>query len=114
MLNRLASGWTDRRYEEVADHFAPDVFYSDPMNYKFADQVSLLSFFRDDGGLPQSCIFHRSLFDEEQQTGAAEYTYVGHHRYHGTVWIGMSEDKIVSWREYQHTSDKDWETFWKR
>jgi len=114
MLRSLADGWTNRDYESVAGHFAADVFYSDSLNYTLTDRGQLLAFFRDDDDKPQSCVFHGHIFDEDRQIGVAEYTYEGTFRYHGTVWIELRDDKIESWREYQHRSDKDWKTFWKR
>lgn len=113
MLDRLAAGWTERAYEAVAAHFADGVYYSDAVNYAFRDRESLLRFFRDDEDREQSCVFHDAIFDEGRQVGAAEYTYSGSYRYHGTVWIKLVNDKIASWREYQHKSEKDWEEFWK-
>jgi hypothetical protein len=114
LLRLLADGWTDREYSLVASQFTEDVFYSDPKNYTFRDRESLLAFFEDDEGRSQSCRFHNWAFDEERQLGVAEYTYVGTYRYHGTVWIELRDDKIMSWREYQHISDKDWSEFWAR
>ena len=114
MLKLLADGWTDREYVLVANQFTEDVFYSDPRNYTFRDRDSLLAFFEDDDGLPQSCTFHNSVFDEERQLGVAEFTYVGTYRYLGTAWIELRGDKIASWREYQHISDKDWNEFWQQ
>jgi hypothetical protein len=114
LLKLLADGWTDKEYGLVASQFTEDVFYSDPRNYTFRDRGSLLAFFEDDEGLPQSCTFHNSIFDEERQLGVAEFTYVGTYRYHGTAWIELRGDKIASWREYQHISDKEWDEFWQR
>jgi hypothetical protein len=114
MLRSLANGWTNRDYESVSGHFAADVFYSDSLNYTLTDRGQLLAFFRDDDGKTQSCVFHDQVFDESHQVGSAEYTYEGTFRYHGTVWIELKDDKIESWREYQHRSDKDWQTFWKK
>lgn len=114
MLEHLANGWTKREYEKVAGHFSEELFYSDSLNYAFHDNRSLLEFFRDDEGQPQVCTFHDAIFDESRQCGVAEYTYEGTYRYHGTVWIGLKDDKIESWREYQHKSEKNWEEFWNR
>lgn len=114
LLTRMATGWTQRDYRSVASCFAEDVFYSDPHNYTIRDRASLLEFFEDDDGKPQSCAFLDHLFDEVRQVGVAEYTYEGTFRYHGTVWIELMDDKIRSWREYQHRSEKDWKEFWKR
>jgi hypothetical protein len=112
MLDALVDGWTKGEYERVASHFADNAFYSDAFTYKFRDRASLLAFFQDDGGEPQSCVFHESIFDEDRQLGVAEFTYQGTYLYHGTVWISIDDEKIVSWREYQHTSEKTREELW--
>ena len=114
LLIDLADDWTNRDYAAVAERFADTVFYSDPLNYTFRNASSLLEFFRDDDGKPQVCTFHDFAFDEERQIGTAEYTYEGTYRYHGTVWIELMNHKIVSWREYQHKSERDWNDFWDR
>ena len=113
LLDALADGWAKGEYEQVASHFAENAFYSDAITYKFRDRASLLAFFQDDGGDPQSCVFHEWVFDEARQLGVAEFTYRGKYLYHGTVWITIGDGKIVSWREYQHTSEKTREELWK-
>lgn len=113
MLDAMAVGWTNREYDAVASYFNDELFYSDPLHYAFSNKRDLLAFFRDDNGMPQGCEFHDAVFDEERQIGAAEYTYEGTHRYHGTVWIEMLGGKISSWREYQHVSELDQAEFWK-
>lgn len=114
MLDRLADAWTNREYEKVVEHFASELFYSDPLNYSFRGNSELLEFFRNDDGMLQSCTFHNSVFDETRQVGTAEYTYKGTFQYHGTVWIELKDDKIVSWREYQHKTEKSWKEFWNQ
>ena len=114
LLTHLADGWTHKEYASVASRFTEDVFYSDPNHYTFRNREALLAFFEDDDGRPQFCEFHNWSFDEERQTGVAEFTYQGTFRYHGTTWIELRGDQIASWREYQHLSDKSWEEFWKR
>src|SRR5687767_4621840 len=94
VLERLAEGWTKLDYESVAECFADTLYYADPLNYRFYDNASLLAFFRNDSGDPQSCTFHNSIFDDETQTGVAEYTYEGSFIYHGTVWIKFENDNI--------------------
>lgn len=113
LLRTLANSWTNRDYSAVAALFAVDVFYSDSLNYTIRDRDSLLAFFEDDDGEPQSCLFHNLVFDETRQVGVAEYTYEGSFLYHGTVWIELKDDKIIRWREYQHRTDKDWSEFWQ-
>ena len=114
MLDRMAADWTRKDYRAVADRFGDRLFYSDSLNYSFSTRADLFGFFEDDGGRPQSCRFHGIVYDERRGLGAAEYTYEGTFRYHGTVWVRIEEGKIVEWREYQHKSDLDWKEFWKR
>jgi len=112
MLQALARGWMERDYEKVASFFAEDVRYADPIRYRIRSRAGLLEFFQDDEGFEQSTVWHNAVFDEERQAGAAEYTYQGTRRYHGTVWIEVRGNLIARWREYQHVSDLEWEEFW--
>lgn len=113
LLDSMALAWANCEYKSVADRFQDELFYSDPLSYSIFNKDDLLAFFIDDDGKPQSCIFHNAVFDEEHQLATAEYTYEGTNRYHGTVWIELKDDKIASWREYQHRSEKSWDEFWK-
>lgn len=110
-LEALARAWTAKEYETAAGFFTEDIRYADPLRYRFGSRADLLAFFQDDGGLPQSTVWHNIVFDEAQQVGAAEYTYEGNHRYHGLVLIKVNGDRFSHWREYQHISPLDWEDF---
>ena len=112
MLQALARGWREKDYEGVASWFAEDVRYLDPTRYSFASRAELLEFFGGEAG-EESTVWHDAVFDEERQVGAAEYTYQGTHRYHGTVWVQLRGNLIARWREYQHVSDLEWEEFWE-
>jgi len=111
MLQSLARGWAEKDYEKVASFYAEDVRYLDPTRYSFASRAELLEFFRGEDS-EESTVWHNVVFDEERQLGAAEYTYQGTHRYHGTVWIQLRGNLIALWREYQHVSHLEWEEFW--
>ena len=112
LLQALARGWSEKDYDKVASFYAEDVRYRDPTRYSFTSRTELLeTFFRGEEA-EESTVWHNVLFDEERQLGVAEYTYQGKHRYHGTVWVQLRGDRIASWREYQHTSDLEWEEFW--
>ena len=113
LLDSMATGWAQREFEKVASYFSENLFYSDSLNYTYFDRASLLQFFNSEDQ-EERCSFHDSIFDEARQVGVAEYTYEGTNRYHGTVWIELDDDKIVSWREYQHKVAKSWEEFWDR
>ena len=111
LLDRLAAGWAAGDAEAVAGEFAERVRYGDPTRYRFASRSDLVSFFEPP---PQghSVIWRRRLFDEAAQSGVAEYTYVGHRRYHGAALIAIDADgRIADWREWQHVSELDWDPF---
>jgi hypothetical protein len=55
--------------------------------------------------------WHTVVFDEDEQVGVAEYTFVGTNTYHGVAVIRLRDDLVANWREYQQRSDLDWEAF---
>ena len=112
-LRSIAAAWAAKDYNLAASFYAPDIKYGDPTRYTNDGREELLKFFVDDEGCDQSTVWHNILFDEDQQLGAAEYTYRGTHRYHGFVLIKVSGDKIIRWREYQHISPLEYEEFVK-
>lgn len=109
LLDSLAAAWARKDYDSAADVFAPEIRYSDPWRYALSGREELHRFFADDEGRDQSTVWHTVVFDEEQQIGAAEYTYEGTHRYHGTVLAKIRDGKITHWREYQHVDSRSWE-----
>lgn len=113
MLDLMVESWKIRDYGRIVQFFNEDLFYTDGLNYTFHNKKDLLEFFENDDGLEQFCIFYNSIFDEINQIGVGEYTYIGTNSYHGTVWIKIENNKISSWREYQHKTDKSWKEFWK-
>jgi hypothetical protein len=111
ILKSLADAWSRRDYKSAAAFFAEDICYRDPLRYSFSNRMQLQAFFEADEGYDQKTVWHTVIFDESNQTGAAEYTYEGTHRYHGVVLIRLKDDKIWRWREYQHIDERDWQTF---
>jgi SnoaL-like protein len=111
LLASLADAWSRRDYAAAAAAFAEDVRYGDPTRYSFSGRAELRAFFEADEGYDQRTVWHTIVFDEEQQAGAAEYTYEGTHRYHGTALVKIAGGKISRWREYQHVDPREWETF---
>ena len=55
--------------------------------------------------------WHTRIWDADAGLGAVEYTYEGHHRYHGAAIVRLDDDgRIVLWREWQHLDDeRSWE-----
>lgn len=102
LLDRLAAGWVAGDAAAVAAEFADEVRYGDPTRYRFRRRSELVPFFDPPPG-GHSVVWHRWLFDEAAQAGVAEYTYVGHRRYHGAALVEIDgHDKIADWREWQH------------
>ena len=112
LLERLAAAWRARDYAAAAACFAEDVSYGDPTRYALHGRNALRGFFEDDEDLDQHVDWHTIVFDPAQQAGAAEYTYVGTHRYHGAVIVRVANGLIAHWREHQHIDDvRGWEEF---
>jgi catechol 2,3-dioxygenase-like lactoylglutathione lyase family enzyme len=86
------------------------VEYLDPFRYRFARRDDLLPFFEPPPG-GHRVTWHTVIWDDQSQTGAVEYTYEGHHRYHGAAVIRLDADgRIALWREWQHLDDAlDWD-----
>ncbi len=91
--------------------FAEDVQYIDPLRYSFTSRTALREFFEADEGYEQRTVWHTIIFDEQQQSGAAEYTYDGTHRYHGIALARVRSGMIAQWREYQHIDAREWVAF---
>ena len=110
LLERAAAGWNRGDAALVAGCFAADVDYADPYRYRFTRRADLLSFFEPPTG-GHHVIWHSILWDDEAQTGVVEYTYEGHHRYHGAAIAHIGADgRIALWREWQHRDDElDWD-----
>jgi ribosomal-protein-serine acetyltransferase len=111
LLARLAEAWTRRDYAAAAAEFAEDVQYADPARYALSGRAALLAFFEADDGRPQHVTWHHAVFDLDRQSGAAEYTYEGTHRYHGMVLVRLAGGRITHWREYQHVDPRAWDDF---
>jgi hypothetical protein len=110
LLDRAAAGWARGDATAVADCFAEDVEYLDPYGYRFTRRDDLLPFFEPppDG---HHVTWHTVIWDEKAQAFAVEYTYEGHHRYHGAAIGRLDGDgRIGLWREWQHVDDDhDWD-----
>lgn len=110
-LERAAAGWQAGDAAVVAEAFAEHVEYLDPYGYRFTRRADLLPFFEPPPG-GHHVVWHTILWDDVSEAGAVEYTYEGHHRYHGAAVVRLDSDgRIVLWREWQHQDDDlDWES----
>lgn len=111
LLTEMEQGWNASDRDRVIVCFAEDVFYIDPLRYVCRGRDELYRFFEVTDGALERSTWHTIVFDEKTQTGAAEYTYEEAHRYHGLVLIRVANGLVTEWREYQHTSDLDWEEY---
>lgn len=111
LLDRAAAGWADGDAAAVGDCFAEDVEYLDPFRYRFDRRDDLLPFFEPPPG-GHHVTWHTVIWDDDAQTAAVEYSYEGHHRYHGTAIVRPGPDgRIALWREWQHLDDaQDWDS----
>lgn len=109
-LDRAAAGWAAGDAIAVGDAFAETLDYIDPVRYRFARRADLLPFFEPPPG-GHHVTWHTIVWDDQAQTGAVEYTYEGHHRYHGAAMVRLDADgRITLWREWQHLDDeRDWD-----
>lgn len=112
LAERYGAGLATGDASAAAACFAVDVDYADPLRYRFTRRAELLLFFEAPPG-GHRVTWHRVLFDEAAQAGLLEYTYEGHHRYHGTAIVEVGPDGLIHrWREWQHVDDaRDWAAF---
>jgi hypothetical protein len=110
VLERAAAGWNQGDAAAVADCFAADVDYIDPVRYRLTSREALLPFFEPPPG-GHRVDWHTIVWDDAAQSGAVEYTYTGEHRYHGAAVVRLDDDgRIRLWREWQHIDDgRDWD-----
>lgn len=110
LLDRAATGWASGDAAAVGDCFGEDVDYGDPYLYRFGHRADLLPFFEPPPA-GHHVTWHTVVWDDVAQTGVVEYTYVGHHRYHGAAIVRPGADgRIALWREWQHLDDeRDWD-----
>ena len=112
LTRRLGDAWNAGDALGAAACFAEVVDYADPRRYRFGSRDELTGFFEPGPG-GHRIEWHRCLFDEAFQTGVVEYTYHGHHRYHGAAIVEIdTAGRIRRWREWQHRDDEaDWEGY---
>ncbi len=112
LIARLGEAWAAGDAAAAAACFAERVDYADPLRYRFGSRAELELFFEPPPG-GHTTTWHRILFDDAAQSGVVEYTYLGHHRYHGAAIVEPdAEGRIARWREWQHLDDgRDWNTF---
>jgi ketosteroid isomerase-like protein len=112
LLATIATAWIEGDTATALACFTDDARYTEPPDTQhYEGRAALFEFFGGDDPPPMQMAWHTVLFDEDEQMGAAEYTYTGTNTYHGVVVVRLRDNRIANWREYQHRSDLDREAF---
>jgi len=112
LLRRVAEAWNEGDTATALACFAEDAKYTEPPDTQhYEGREELYRFFGGEDPPPMRMVWHTVVFDEGQQVGAGEYTYIGMNTYHGVAVIRLRDDLIANWREYQRRSDLGWEDF---
>jgi catechol 2,3-dioxygenase-like lactoylglutathione lyase family enzyme len=111
LLDRAVAAWNRGDALAVAACFDEAVEYADPYRYRFTGRSTLVPFFEPPAGGHRVEV-HTRLWDADAQAGVIEYTYAGHHRYHGAALVEIGPGGLIrGWREWQHQDDTtDWPT----
>ncbi len=115
LMNNVASGWSDRDTELALTSFAEEATYMQPPNIQFYQgHDQLRAYF---GALEEhhKMTFHHFWFDENSQTGVAEFTfsYDSETADTGVAIIEIEDGKINHWREYFVKGPNDFSEFLK-
>jgi hypothetical protein len=112
LMDDLADAWIQGDTPRALARFTNDARYVEPPGVqRYAGHGELRAYFGGDDPPPMSLTWHHLVFDEDEQLGAAEYTYVGGSTFHGVALLRLEGDRIADWREYQVRSDLPWERF---
>jgi hypothetical protein len=115
LMNRTAKGWSTQNVEMSLSSFAEDAIYMEPPSSQlYKGHVELRRFFKALNN-QHSMIFHNLWFDEQSQSGAAEFTfnYGSDTASVGVVVVELTEGKISFWREYFTEGPADFKEFLK-
>jgi ketosteroid isomerase-like protein len=113
-LDDLASAWNRGDADDAAALFAEDAIYLEPPDrQRYAGREAIQRFFAETArGGAMSMTWHRLGLDPSSGIGAGEYTFEWQgKKLHGIAWVQIRNGLIQKWREYQYSSDLDWEEF---
>lgn len=112
LLRAVAEAWNEGDTPAALACFTEDARYTEPPDTQHHEgRQALYEFFGGEDPPPKRMVWHNVVFDEAQQLGAGEYTFIGTNTSHGVVLIRLRDDLIANWREYQYRSDLGWEDF---
>lgn len=114
VLDAVAQGWNSGDAAHAASCFTQDALYVEPPQKQvFEGRQALFSYFGGEAGRAgeMTMIWRMKAFDEETQTGAAEFSFTYGATAHGVAVIHIRDGLIESWREYWKESALDWPAF---
>ncbi len=114
LMQSVADGWNEGNARKSAECFSEDAIYVEPPGKQlYRGRAELYEFFGGEVGtdIPMKMTWHHLAFNEGDQIGFAEYTFQMRGKYHGVVVVKIENGLIARWREYQHQTELDWETF---
>jgi ketosteroid isomerase-like protein len=114
LLETLAKAWSESDAEAAASLFAEDAVYLEPPDrQRLRGRDDLREFFAETARIaPMSMTWHRLVVDPATGIGAGEYTFRWNGRIlHGIAWAQFENGLIRRWREYQYSSELDWDDF---
>src|SRR5215207_10741520 len=114
LMQTISDGWNEGNAPKAAACFSEDAIYVEPPDVQlYHGRDELYQFFGGDQGpdTPMKMTWHHLAFNEDEQIGFGEYTFVMHRRYHGIVVVRIESGLIKQWREYQYRAELNWEDF---
>jgi hypothetical protein len=106
LMDDLADAWMRGDTERALARFTDDARYVEPPDVqRYVGRDELRTYFGGDDPPSMSLAWHHLVFDDAEQVGAAEYTYVGDSTYHGIALVRLEGDRIAD------RSDLDWARF---
>ena len=115
LMQTISDGWNEGNARKAADCYTEDAIYSAPPDPKIKrGRATLYDFFGGDRGreAPMRMVWHHLGFNERSQIGFGEYTFqYKEYQAHGVVVVKLQRGKISNWREYEQSSNLNWEEF---
>lgn len=103
-MQQLARAWSEQNTHMALDCFTEDAVYIEPPDIQFYQGHEQLRPYFAALQPGTSMQFHHLWFDEQNQTGAGEYSFGMQDQAtadHGVVVVELRDGRIAFWREYQ-------------
>ena len=113
LMENIARGWSTQDTELALISFDEDAIYMEPPNIQYYRGHKQLKPYFDELDASHHMKFHNLWFNEETQSGAAEFTfsYGKDTADVGIVVVELKKGKIKFWREYQQKGPTDFDKF---